>query len=122
MLLTLPAKLSPMEGHGFNFLKESGIATFLTPITFCVLLTVLPSSVACAITILDPFGIFETLSKIFTLLHFGSLGILGFCGCAAPTPTVTIGEVIKDADIAIMEAKINIGIFRFLDTCLVIGH
>jgi hypothetical protein len=47
------------------------------------------------------------LSKIFTLLHFGSLGVLGFCGCAAPTPTVTIGAVIRDADIATIEAKIK---------------
>jgi hypothetical protein len=122
MLLTLPAKLSPMAGHGFNFLKESGIATFLTPSTFYVLLTILPSSVACAITILDPSGIFETLNKIFTLLHFGSLGVLGFCGCAAPTPTVTIGAVIRDADIATIEAKINREIFRFLDICIVIGQ
>ena len=60
VLLPLPAKLSPTAGHGFNFLNDSGMATFVT-FNVLFLFTAFPSDVTCATYSFTYFPLFYEL-------------------------------------------------------------
>src|SRR5262249_17814727 len=115
---TSPEKLSPTRGHGFSFLKLSGIVTLLSflPSTE-VLLTVFPPRVALPTTESLPDGMLETFTCILTLLHLFDFDFRGPLVFRVPFSCATLAARAGDAtSITVTEsaAKITIIVCFFV--------